>query len=228
MRVILASQSPSRKMILEQAGVTPLIRPADVDEEAILAAHQGEAPSDVVRALAEAKAQAIADTVRNARHDADAPDADTPDSDTPDADTARIADKKDEPAIVIGCDSMLYLNGELQGKPHTVATTIERWRAQRGSSAELLTGHCVVTPRGVRSATSRTVVNFGTPSDEDIEAYARSGEPLECAGAFTLEALGGWFVDSIEGDPSGVIGLSLPTLPHSLYELGYSVRQLWD
>lgn len=130
--------------------------------------------------------------------------------------------------VVIGCDSMLLIDGRLQGKPHTVEATVDRWRAQAGRSAELLTGHCVsyrgqsIVDAGV------TRIDFAAASDADIEAYARTGEPLECAGAFTLEALGGWFIDRIEGDPSSVIGLSLPLVRRALYSFGFAVSDFWD
>ncbi|MCQ9352150.1 Maf-like protein [Corynebacterium sp. 153RC1] len=196
MRVVLASASTSRQSILRSAGVEPVVHPADVDEEAIAARLQGAAPEDIVAALAEAKAQAVA--------------AHYPDD------------------VVIGGDSMLLLDGELQGKPHTVDKAIERWHAQRGKKAVLLTGHCIVTPRGRHSETSQTTVFFAEATDADVAAYARTGEPLPCAGAFTLEAIGGWFIDRIEGDPSSVIGLSLPVVRRALYALGYQVHELWE
>lgn len=130
--------------------------------------------------------------------------------------------------VVIGGDSMLLLDGVLQGKPHTVDKTIERWKQQRGKTAELITGHCVITPRGRYVETSTTTVTFAHADDADIEAYARTGEPLQCAGAFTLEAIGGWFIDSITGDPSSVIGLSLPVVRRALYAAGYNVSEFWN
>lgn len=130
--------------------------------------------------------------------------------------------------VVIGGDSMLLLDGALQGKPHTVDKTIERWKQQRGKTAELITGHCVITPRGRHVETSTTTVTFDHADDADIEAYARTGEPLQCAGAFTLEAIGGWFIDSITGDPSSVIGLSLPVVRRALYAAGYNVSEFWN
>ncbi|MHC9559558.1 Maf family protein [Corynebacterium diphtheriae] len=130
--------------------------------------------------------------------------------------------------VVIGGDSMLLLDGALQGKPHTVDKTIERWKQQRGKTAELITGHCVITPRGRYVETSTTTVTFAHADDADIEAYARTGEPLQCAGAFTLEAIGGWFIDSITGDPSSVIGLSLPVVRRALYAAGYNVSEFWN
>lgn len=130
--------------------------------------------------------------------------------------------------IIIGGDSMLLIDGELQGKPHTVEKTVARWQSQRGRTAELITGHCVVTPKGKHVEAAITTLDFAEASDEDIRAYAQTGEPLKCAGAFTLEAMGGWFVDGISGDPSSVIGLSLPVVRRALYKYGYSVSQFWN
>ena len=195
MRLVLASQSPSRRMILDNAGVDPVQHPAHVDEDAIISSLAGSAPADVVSALARAKADAVA--------------PEYPDD------------------IVVGCDSMLLLNGQLQGKPHTVEATIRRWREQRGQTAELVTGHAIGYKGTWVVDTVATRIHFGDASDADIEAYARSGEPLECAGAFTLEALGGWFIDSIEGDQTSVIGLSLPLLRKALYSFGVNASDLW-
>ncbi|AZA09853.1 Maf family protein [Corynebacterium pseudopelargi] len=131
-------------------------------------------------------------------------------------------------AVVLGCDSMLLLEGELQGKPKTVEATIKRWQQQRGKQATLLTGHHLLSPAGQRSFVRETTVHFAQASDADIRAYAQSGEPLQCAGAFTLEAIGGWFIDRIEGDPSSVIGLSLPGLREALYSLGFDASDFWN
>ena len=130
--------------------------------------------------------------------------------------------------VVIGGDSMLLLDGKLQGKPHTVEATVERWQQQAGKTAELLTGHCVILGDQIHIETSKTTVRFAQATLADIRAYAATGEPLECAGAFTLEAIGGWFIDRIEGDPSSVIGLSLPVVRRALYSFGLSVSQFWD
>ena len=129
--------------------------------------------------------------------------------------------------VVVGGDSMLLLDGELQGKPHTVDATIARWEQQAGKTAELLTGHCVIWGEQIHVETSKTTVRFAQATMADIRAYAATGEPLECAGAFTLEAIGGWFIDRIEGDPSSVIGLSLPVVRRALYSFGLSVSELW-
>ena len=196
MRIVLASSSPSRRMILNNAGVDPVVCPADVDEDALLASLADAPPTRRVAALAEAKALAVAGGF--------------PDD------------------VVIGGDSMLLLDGRLQGKPHTPERTAERWREQAGRTAELLTGHCVVFGDRKVVETTSTTVHFAEASEADIAAYARSGEPLQCAGAFTLEALGGWFIDRIEGDPSSVIGLSLPLVRRALYSFGLDASRFWN
>lgn len=140
---------------------------------------------------------------------------------------ARVVAPQYPDAVVIGGDSMLLLDGQLQGKPLTPERTIERWRAQAGKQAVLLTGHCIIIDGQEYRETSETVVHFAAASEEDIAAYAATGEPLQCAGAFTLEAIGGWFIDRIEGDPSSVIGLSLPVVRRALYAAGKQVSDFW-
>ena len=195
MRLVLASQSPSRRMLLEQGGVEPVLRPAHIDEEAVIASLHDAPPATTVATLARAKAETA------------------------------IAEFPDD--LVVGCDSMLLLDGELLGKPHTVEATIERWKAQRGKVAQLLTGHAVWFGGDWVVDTVATTIRFGDVSDADIQAYAESGQPLECAGAFTLEALGSWFIDSISGDPTSVIGLSMPLLRRCLYRFGLDASDFW-
>lgn len=131
--------------------------------------------------------------------------------------------------VVIGADSMLLLDGQLQGKPHSYEATCQRWAYQAGRTATLLTGHCVIGPSGSEiTDTIETAVHFASADPRDIAAYAATGEPLECAGAFTLEALGGWFIDRIDGDPSSVIGLSLPCVRRAIYSLGFTVSDFWE
>ncbi|MCT1369922.1 Maf-like protein [Corynebacterium mucifaciens] len=195
MRLVLASQSPSRRMLLEQGGVEPVLRPAHIDEEAVIASLHDAPPATTVSTLARAKAETA------------------------------IAEFPDD--VVVGCDSMLLLDGELLGKPHTVEETVRRWKAQRGKDAQLLTGHAVWFGGEWVVDTVGTTIRFGEVSDADIEAYARSGQPLECAGAFTLEALGSWFIDSISGDPTSVIGLSMPLLRRCLYRFGLNASDFW-
>ncbi|PLA15139.1 Maf family protein [Corynebacterium riegelii] len=195
MRLVLASQSPSRRMLLEQGGVRPVLRPANIDEDALIAQLADADPHHIVSALARAKAEVVA--------------PEFPDD------------------VVIGCDSMLLLDGTLLGKPHTPEKAIERWKAQRGKTAHLLTGHAVCFCDEWVVDTVSTAIRFGEVSDADIAAYAHSGQPLGCAGAFTLEALGSWFIDSIDGDPTSVIGLSMPLLRRCLYRFGLDASDFW-
>lgn len=213
-RIVLASSSPSRRSVLRAAGVEPLVLVPGVDEDAAVAELRSRvpdpSPSQVVSHLAAAKSRAVTD---------------------------QFADEIPDGSFVVAADSMLLLDGELQGKPHTVGRTVQRWRAQRGRSATLVTGHAFTHATGVdlfsgmfspvTTAVSETVVHFAAASDADIAAYAATGEPLECAGAFTLEALGGWFIDRIEGDPSSVIGLSLPLVRRALADAGHDVHEFW-
>jgi septum formation protein len=131
--------------------------------------------------------------------------------------------------LVIGCDSMLDLDGRAYGKPASPDEAIAGWRAMSGKTGTLFTGHCVIDVAGGRrvSAVAATTVRFGTPTDEEIAAYVGTGEPLSMAGAFTIEGLGGWFVESIDGDPGNVIGISLPLLRGLLRDLGVTIPALW-
>lgn len=192
--------------MLRGAGVEPVVRVSQVDEDAVIAAHAGADPADVVTALAQAKATEVA-TV--------------------------LPDDLAADCVVIGCDSMLLLDGELSGKPGTVQRAREQWARMAGNTGTLLTGHALIRLRDGRIAgsvteTGCTTVHFGRPTEADLSAYLASGEPLGVAGAFTLDSLGGWFVDRIDGDPSNVIGLSLPLLRAMLAGLGVSVAQVWS
>jgi septum formation protein len=133
------------------------------------------------------------------------------------------------PALVLGCDSMLVFDGETMGKPLTAAAATERWHRMRGKSGVLLTGHCLVDSATGNEASDvgETVVHFGEPTDDEVEAYVATGEPLEVAGAFTLDGRAAPFIDAIEGDASNVIGLSLPLLRHLLAQLGVGITELW-
>ncbi|EYT64148.1 septum formation inhibitor Maf [Dietzia sp. UCD-THP] len=216
---VLASASPSRLRILQQAGVDPLIRHPQVDEDALQAALPAGTPHvRVVEELARAKAQDVLDREGGAlATEARAAGADT--------------------LIVVGCDSMLLVDGRLEGKPHTYERAMARWQKMRGRHGVLITGHAVVLAdltgdgplvvTGRETDTSDTTVHFGAPSDADLDVYLRTGEPLECAGAFTIESLGGWFIDRIDGDPSSVIGLSLPLLRRLLEDGGIHAHQVW-
>ncbi|MFI9414839.1 nucleoside triphosphate pyrophosphatase [Nocardia gamkensis] len=204
-RLILASASPARREVLRSAGIDPIVRVSAVDEDAVAAALPEDTPSRaVVVELARAKAAAVA---------ADIPEL--------------AAD-----CVVVACDSMLLVDGELQGKPHTAEVARARWGDMAGRSADLVTGHCVVRMRDGRITAeavdcSSTTVHFAKPEPDELDAYIATGEPLEVAGAFTLDGLGGWFVDRIDGDPSSVIGIGLPLLRRLLGDVGISVTQLW-
>ncbi|HYZ37411.1 MAG TPA: Maf family nucleotide pyrophosphatase [Pseudonocardiaceae bacterium] len=205
MRLILASASQGRLGVLRGAGIDPVVRVSGVDEDALAATLAGATPTQLVTALASAKANAVAATVADNYPD----------------------------AVVVGCDSMLHIGGELVGKPGCADAAVRRWQAMAGRTGELLTGHAVVRlDQGVRVAgttgAQTTVVRFGTPSQAEIEAYVGSGEPLWVAGGFTLDGRGGWFVDGIDGDPSSVIGISLPLTRRLLIEVGIPVVALWS
>lgn len=205
MPLVLASASSARLGVLRAAGLDPLVEVSDIDEDAVLAGLPPQAASAQVLALAAAKARAVAD---------------------------RVADSYPD-ALVIGCDSMLLLDGVLVGKPRDAAEARTRWRAMAGGTGELLTGHAVLRLGGgavTQSAADHaaTTVHFGRPSDAELEAYLATGEPLAVAGAFTLDGRGGWFVDGIEGDASNVIGISLPLTRRLLADVGITVTDLWS
>ena len=129
-------------------------------------------------------------------------------------------------ALVLGCDSVLDLDGEALGKPLDAADAVARWRLMRGRSGVLVTGHCLIDTTTGRDAAevARTTVHFGDLSDEEIDAYVATGEPLRVAGAFTIDGLGGPYVDGVEGDPHNVVGLSLPLLRRLLISIGVELR----
>ena len=131
--------------------------------------------------------------------------------------------------IVIGCDSMLDLDGRAYGKPADIAEAEARWREMSGKSGTLYTGHCVIDASNEKrvAAVAATTVRFGRPTDAEISAYVATREPLSMAGAFTIEGLGGWFIDSIDGDHNNVIGISLPLLRGMFADLGVSIPALW-
>jgi septum formation protein len=142
---------------------------------------------------------------------------------------AAVAETLTDGSVVLGCDSVLQLDGAALGKPDHAADAVRRWRAMRGRSAVLHTGHALrdtATGRDA-SATGSTVVHFADVSDDEIAAYVATGEPLEVAGAFTIDGLGGAFITGIEGDHHNVVGLSLPLLRDLLAELGHTWTDLW-
>ena len=187
--LVLASASPARRRLLEQAAISHRVRVSGVDEEAISASD----PAVLVQLLAQAKAEAV--------------------------DQALLADGSRAAAWgVLGCDSLLVFEGEVFGKPADPAEAIARWRRMAGGVGELLTGHCLLRGNGLLSENSlqletvTTMVHFAALSAAEIEAYVATGEPLACAGGFALEGRGGLAVERLEGCVSNVIGLSLPLL----------------
>ena len=132
-------------------------------------------------------------------------------------------------ALVVGCDSLLDLDGEALGKTGTAEVARARWERMRGRTGTLLTGHCVRDTASGREATGvgATLVRFGTPSDEELAAYIATGEPLQVAGAFTLDGRCAPYVDGIDGDPGTVIGLSLPLLRDLLARVDVRLVDLW-
>ncbi|MBB3052888.1 septum formation protein [Prauserella isguenensis] len=203
MRFILASASPARLAVLRAAGIEPDVIVSEVDEDVVMAQLSDPTPAETVTALAAAKAHAV-----TAELDADAD------------------------AVVVGCDSMLSIGDALVGKPHTPEVARKRWADMAGGTGELLTGHAVLRVSGgtvtsEASGTRTTTVRFAEPAQHELDAYIATGEPLQVAGAFTLDALGGWFVEGIDGDPSSVVGISLPLTRNLLGEVGVSVVDLW-
>ena len=181
--LLLASASPARRRLLEQAGVPHRVRVSGVDEDQI----QHADPAVLVKLLAQAKAGAVAQAL------------------DPVGDV--------EITAVLGCDSVLSFEGEVFGKPAGPAEAIERWQRMAGGRGSLLTGHCLIRRgQSDVLACVETVVRFAPLSQAEIEAYVASGEPLQCAGGFALEGRGGLCIDGLEGCYSNVIGLSLPWL----------------
>lgn len=238
-RLLLASASPARLSTLRSAGLSPLVRVSDVDEGAVLAAARDRfgdlEPADAVLVLAQAKADDVARAIEDVAdaHKADVlPDAD----DTEGAEGATGSDSSLEADLILGCDSMLELDGEAYGKPADAAQARERWLRMSGRSGILHTGHWVIDLRspgnggtgGTLGATSSTTVHFATVTPDEIDAYIASGEPLEVAGAFTIDGLGGPFISHIEGDHHGVVGVSLPLVRELLAELSIPLHTLWS
>lgn len=205
-RLVLGSASPGRLGVLRGAGIEPLVVVSGVDEDAIMADLGTDAgPADVVCALARAKAEHVVTLL----------------------DRAVATD-----CVVIGCDSLLYIDGELAGKPPSVEEARRRWQSMAGRAGQLHTGHSLIRLqdneiRHRAAEAAVTTVRFGTPTGDDLDAYLATGEPLRVAGGFTLDGLGGWFVDGVDGDPSSVIGISLPLMRSLLAGAGLSVAALW-
>jgi len=198
-RVVLASASPARLRTLRAAGLDPEVLVSGVDESTVTADRVPSLAGRLARLKAEAAAVRLA------------PDA--------------------RPTVVVGCDSLLELDGAAYGKPGSAVEAEDRWRRMRGRSGMLHTGHHVLLRRAgaeqARSAVASTTVHFADLSDAEIRAYVATGEPMQVAGGFTVDGLGGPFVTAIEGDYHNVVGISLPLLRDLLADLGITWPDLW-
>ncbi len=207
MRLYLASTSPARLATLRAVGIDPVPVPSHVDEDAVAAAAGPTDPDAYVTLLARAKAEAVAE---------------------------RLVDEGGLDGLVLGGDSAFVVDGAIHGKPHLPEVARERWHAQRGRSGVLHSGHWLIDARGgllgraVGGATSATVRFASDITDDEIDAYIATGEPLEVAGAFTIDSKGAGFITSIEGDPHTVVGLSVPYLRTLVRQLGVEWPTLWN
>jgi len=212
MRLYLASTSPARLATLRAAGIEPIVVPSGVDEDA--AVREAEATSgplaaaDMVLLLARAKAEAaLAQAVAAGTH---------------------------LDGLVLGGDSAFVLDNVIYGKPHTAERARERWHAQRGRTGELYSGHWLIDatkadePRGCGATTMARVSFAPDITDEEVDAYVATGEPLAVAGAFTIDARGQAFIERIEGDPSTVVGVSIPAVRQLAGRLGVNWPRLWS
>jgi septum formation protein len=199
--------TPTRVLVLASASPARLglLKQAGFDPRVVVSGVDeseitAPTPAELARVLAQAKAEAVAE-----------------------------GGLLDGGELVLGCDSVLELDGLAYGKPKDAADATARWQAMRGRSGVLRTGHCVIDLATARqaSATASTTVRFGTPDDLELAAYVASGEPLSVAGAFTLDGLSAPFLEGVDGDPGNVIGLSLPLLRALLAELGVRITDLW-
>ncbi|MEP7036014.1 MAG: nucleoside triphosphate pyrophosphatase [Dermatophilaceae bacterium] len=210
--LILGSASPARLETLQRAGVRPYVLLSDVDEGKVMAdavSHFGDLdPQDMALVLARAKCETVATLLEGDSCPEDAPTG----------------------ALVLGCDSVLELDGELHGKPADEAEAAARWKMMRGRSGVLHTGHWLIDDRDVGGggtgatigAVASTTVHFARVTDEEIAAYVATAEPLQVAGAFTIDGLGGPFISGIEGDHHNVVGISLPLLREMLVDVNLS------
>ena len=196
---VLASASPSRRRLLDQAGVTPLILVSGVDEEAIEEAMRDHPVPDVALALARAKAESVV-----------------------------ASGQVPAGALVLGCDSIFEVDGVRLGKPPDAEEALRRWQRMRGRSGTLHTGHWLIDcgTGDCSGETVSTVVDMVDAPDDEIAAYISTGEPLTVAGGFTLDDLGAPYVAGVHGDPGNVIGVSLPAVRRLVGHLGLSWPQV--
>jgi septum formation protein len=208
MHLILASASPARLATLISAGINPVVRVSHIDEEAIERHMAEAAPSEIAQALAQAKCEKV---------------------------TLELTENNElKPnTIVIGCDSVFELNGKPYGKPLNATEAKARWQEMMNATGILHTGHYIIFTnehgnRSTAEATASTQVHMGAITNDEMDAYVNTGEPLAVAGGFTLDGLGGAFVQGVTGDPSNVVGISLPTVRNLLAQLGITWTDLWN
>lgn len=204
MRLVLASTSPARLATLRAAGVEPLTISPGVDEDAVVAAAGHLEPAEMVEMLARAKAEAVAESHGSTID-----------------------------GLILGGDSAFVIDGIIHGKPHLPEVARERWLRQRGRTGVLYSGHWLIDNRGGQNnaavgVVTHAEVTFADVTDAEIDSYIATGEPLQVAGAFTIDSLGGPFIDSIIGDPHTVVGLSLPALRNMVRSFGIEWTDLWN
>jgi septum formation protein len=193
-KLLLASTSPARKRLLNDAGIVFETRSPGVNEDALVEAVKPPTIQDMTLLLARAKAEAVSFG-----------------------------------GLVLGCDSALLLDGEMLGKPHLPEVAIARWQKMRGQTGILCSGHWLIDGETGEASgkVTQTTVKFANLTDEQIHKYVATGEPLQVAGAFTIDGIGGAFVERIEGDYHTVVGLSLVALRELVTELGHDYQSLW-
>jgi septum formation protein len=203
-RLFLASTSPARLATLRSAGIEPITHSPQVDEDAVVAASGELSAHDMVALLARTKAEAVAD---------------------------RLGEDID--GLILGGDSAFVIDGVIHGKPHDPAVAKARWLSQTGRSGVLYSGHWLIdhrngTNNGGVGIVTHAEVHFADVTEAEIDAYIATGEPLSVAGAFTIDSLGGAFIDRIVGDPHTVVGLSLPALRNLVRSFGIEWTDLWN
>ena len=211
---VLASASPARRRLLQLAGIEPFVFPSAFDEDSVIATN----PAELVEKLAASKLQASLDKLWQQKG------------------SAPGGFFSASPGLILGCDSVLSMNGEIYGKPDSPDEAIDRWKAMRGQVGELFTGHALsdgftqdgnLSPQKLIVRHRVTKVFFAQVSDREIVDYVATGEPMNCAGCFAIEGRGSVFIDRIEGCHTNVIGLCMPLLREMISEVGYSVTEFW-
>jgi septum formation protein len=214
-RLYLASTSPARLTTLRAVGVEPVVLASHVDEDAAVAAAGPLTTVEMVEFLARLKAEAVLGAL-GALPDAALPGASGFDG------------------FILGCDSAFELDGITYGKPHLPEVARERWLLQRGRAGHLHSGHWLIDVRGgvlgeARGGVSTSMVRFAANiTDDEIDAYVATGEPLQVAGAFTIDSLGAPFIAEVQGDPHAIVGVSVAMVRELLTEFDVSWPTLWN